>query len=78
MEVVLGEHNIANPGPGRVFKVDVPVGAAITTVETGTFTVGSTLAITDERTRSSNIVKADVLTKNGLIHVIDKVLLPAT
>ena len=63
--------------PGRVFKVDVPVGAAIATAETGTFTVGADLRITDERSRSSGIVGTDTLTSNGVIHVVDKVLLPA-
>jgi len=62
--------------PGRVLKADVPVGAAITTVETGTFTIDATLAITDERGRRASIVATDVLTTTGVIHVIDKVILP--
>ena len=63
--------------PGRVFKADVPVGMAITTVETGTFTVNSSLVITDERDRTATIAATDVLASNGVIHVIDKVILPA-
>jgi uncharacterized surface protein with fasciclin (FAS1) repeats len=59
-----------------VLKADVPVGAAITTLQTGTFTVDGTLAITDQRARKSNIVATDVLASNGVIHVIDKVLMP--
>jgi uncharacterized surface protein with fasciclin (FAS1) repeats len=62
---------------GRVLKADVPVGAAIATVQTGTFTVDATLAIADQRARKSNIVATDVLASNGVIHVIDKVILPA-
>jgi uncharacterized surface protein with fasciclin (FAS1) repeats len=62
---------------GRVLKADVPVGAAITTVEGGTFTVDGSLKITDQRGRSAGIVATDVLTSNGVIHVIDKVILPA-
>jgi len=63
--------------PGRVLKADVPVGAAIATLETGkTFRVDSTLAITDANARTSKIVATDVFTSNGLIHVIDKVILP--
>jgi uncharacterized surface protein with fasciclin (FAS1) repeats len=61
---------------GRVLKADVPVGAAITTVQGETFTVNSSLAIIDQRARSSNIVATDVLTSNGVIHVVDKVILP--
>lgn len=63
--------------PSRVFKAEVPVGMSIATVETGTFMVDSTLAITDERGRKAKIVATDVLAKNGAIHVIDKVILPA-
>jgi uncharacterized surface protein with fasciclin (FAS1) repeats len=60
-----------------VLKADVPVGPAITTLQTGTFTVDSTLAITDQRARKAGITATDVLTSNGVIHVIDKVILPA-
>ncbi len=63
--------------PGRVLKADVPVGAPITTVETGTFTIDATLAITDERGRTAGIAATDVLATNGVIHVIDKVILPS-
>ena len=63
--------------PARVLKADVPVGAAIATLEGGTFTVSPALAITDARARTANIVATDVLTSNGVIHVIDKVILPA-
>jgi uncharacterized surface protein with fasciclin (FAS1) repeats len=62
--------------PARVFKADVPVGAPITTVQGETFTVNAQLAITDQRSRTANIAATDVLTSNGVIHVIDKVILP--
>jgi uncharacterized surface protein with fasciclin (FAS1) repeats len=62
---------------GRVLKAGVPVGSPITTLQGETFTVGATLAITDARARTSNITATDVLTSNGVIHVIDKVILPA-
>ena len=61
---------------GRVLKADVPVGAAIPTVEGGTFTIDAGLAITDQRGRQSGIVATDVLAGNGVIHVVDRVLLP--
>ncbi len=63
--------------PGRVLKADVPVGVQIATVEGGTFSISPNLAITDARARVSNIVTTDVLASNGVIHVIDKVVLPA-
>jgi uncharacterized surface protein with fasciclin (FAS1) repeats len=61
---------------GRVLKADVPVGAPVATVETGTFTVNAQLDITDERNRRSKIVATDTFASNGVIHVIDKVILP--
>jgi uncharacterized surface protein with fasciclin (FAS1) repeats len=61
----------------RVLKADVPVGLPVTTLQGESFTVGATLAITDARSRTSNITATDVLTSNGVIHVIDKVILPA-
>ena len=42
-----------------------------------TFPISPTLAITDRRSRTSNIVATDVITSNGIIHVIDHVILPA-
>ncbi len=62
--------------PSRVFKAQVPVGSPIATLQGATFTVGSDLAITDQVGRKANIVATDVLTSNGVIHVIDKVILP--
>jgi uncharacterized surface protein with fasciclin (FAS1) repeats len=61
---------------GRVLKADVPVGAAVTTLQSETFTVDSTLTITDQRARKSAITATDVLASNGVVHVIDKVILP--
>jgi uncharacterized surface protein with fasciclin (FAS1) repeats len=61
----------------RVLKADVPVGPAITTVQGETFTVDASLAITDRRARKANIIVTDVLTSNGVIHALDKVILPA-
>ena len=63
--------------PARVLKAEVPVGAAIKTVEGETFTANASLQITDQRGRSSQITATDVLTRNGVIHVVDRVLLPA-
>ncbi|WP_395703254.1 fasciclin domain-containing protein [Aquabacterium sp.] len=63
--------------PGRVLKAQVPVGTPITTVEGETFSVSPALAITDRRGRTANIKSTDVLASNGVIHVIDRVILPA-
>ena len=43
----------------------------------GTFTVDSSLVITDQRGRTARIVETDVVVSNGVIHAIDKVILPA-
>ena len=50
---VLTYHVVA----GRVLEADVPVGAPITTAETGTFTVDASLKITDARGRKANIAR---------------------
>jgi uncharacterized surface protein with fasciclin (FAS1) repeats len=63
--------------PARVLRAEVPVGTPITTLQGQTFTVGANLAITDRRNRTSNIAATDVFTSNGVIHVIDRVILPA-
>ena len=62
--------------PGRVLKVDVPVNTPITTVQGETLSVSAGFVITDQRARTSNIILTDVLTSNGVIHAIDKVILP--
>jgi len=62
---------------GTVLKADVPVGTPITTLQTGTFTVDGTLTLTDQRGRRSRLVATDVLASNGVIHVIDRVILPS-
>jgi uncharacterized surface protein with fasciclin (FAS1) repeats len=64
---------------GRVLKAEVPVGVDIPTLlgMTETFRIGNTLAITDEAGRVSNIAATDVLTSNGVIHVVDRVILPS-
>jgi uncharacterized surface protein with fasciclin (FAS1) repeats len=61
----------------RVLKADVVPGAQPNTVQGENFSISAALAITDKRARTSNIVATDVLTSNGAIHVIDRVILPA-
>jgi uncharacterized surface protein with fasciclin (FAS1) repeats len=62
--------------PARVLKADVPVGSAIVTVQGESFSVNAQLAITDRNGRSARIAATDVLASNGVIHVIDQVILP--
>lgn len=61
----------------RVLKAEVPVGATIATVQGQTFVVDARLKITDQKQRATSIVATDVFTSNGVIHVVDRVLLPA-
>jgi uncharacterized surface protein with fasciclin (FAS1) repeats len=63
--------------PALVLKADVQVNTPIKTVEGETFVINQSLAITDQRGRQANITATDILTSNGAIHVIDKVILPA-
>lgn len=60
----------------RVLKADVVPGAQPNTVQGENFSISAGLAITDKRARMANIVATDVLTSNGVIHVIDRVILP--
>lgn len=61
----------------RVLKAEVPVGSAIATVQGQTFVVDASLKITDQKQRVTGIMATDVFTSNGVIHVVDRVLLPA-
>lgn len=68
--------------PGRVAAADIPFGRAITTVQGGVFKIEPTggsdnrPAITDGRNRVSTITTTDLQASNGIVHVIDEVLLP--
>ncbi|MBZ9632526.1 fasciclin domain-containing protein [Salegentibacter sp. LM13S] len=50
----------------------------VETLETGSFTInlGDNVTITDENGRTATIVATDVQANNGVIHVLDTVLLP--
>jgi uncharacterized surface protein with fasciclin (FAS1) repeats len=62
--------------PGRVTQVQIPFGTPITTVQGETFTVNSSYVITDQRARTARIVQADIPATNGVVHAIDRVILP--
>lgn len=65
--------------PGRVLKADVAPGVQPATLQGQSFSISAGLVITDGRTpaRTANIVTTDVLSSNGVIHVIDRVILPS-
>ncbi len=64
--------------PGRVLAADITEGATPTTVQGGTFTLSlrGGPSITDARGRQAHIVATNVQAANGVIHVIDRVILP--
>ena len=62
--------------PKKVVKADIPFGAPITTVQGETITIDTSAVITDTRARKSQITATDILAKNGVVHLIDKVILP--
>ena len=66
--------------PGDLRAADVialPKPAVVATALTGaSFTVDMNLAITDALSRVAMLAATDVVASNGVIHVIDKVLLP--
>lgn len=71
LTAVLSYHVVAG---ANVLSNAIPRGP-ITTFESGTFSItGNT--ITDEAARQTNIVAVDVQAANGVIHVIDNVILP--
>ncbi len=62
--------------PARVLKAEVPVNTAIATVQGQSFSVNPSLVITDQSLRTSRIVGTDVFASNGVVHTVDRVLLP--
>ena len=62
--------------PGRILKAQVPLNTPITSLGGATFSVGSDLKITDGRGRRSSILATDILCSNGVVHIIDTVILP--
>jgi uncharacterized surface protein with fasciclin (FAS1) repeats len=62
--------------PGRIEQAQVPVNTPIATVQGQTLTVSAAGVITDQRSRTARIVQANVPATNGVVHVIDRVILP--
>jgi uncharacterized surface protein with fasciclin (FAS1) repeats len=61
---------------GTVLKADVPTNTVIATALGQNITISPEFVITDAKGGKSNITATDVLTSNGVIHVINKVLVP--
>jgi transforming growth factor-beta-induced protein len=65
--------------PARVLANDIQDNSTVHTVQGQAFrldTDGGKVVITDAAGRKSNVVATDVQASNGVIHVIDKVILP--
>ena len=62
---------VAGPGPFRPARPRVSVASLC-------HDVGDTITLTDPRGRVARVTIADVAQSNGVVHVIDKVLLPAS
>ncbi|WP_221258622.1 fasciclin domain-containing protein [Flavobacterium okayamense] len=75
LENTLKYHVVAG---GNVLSTDLTNNMMVTTFQGQDFTIGLTggAKITDAQNRVSNIVATDVQCANGVIHVIDKVILP--
>lgn len=67
--------------PGRLAAADLTDGKKLTTVEGETLTVsnsGGNVTLTDAKGGKSTVTIADVNQSNGVIHVVDTVLMPAS
>jgi uncharacterized surface protein with fasciclin (FAS1) repeats len=62
----------------NVASTDIMNNMNVTTFQGGTFTITTTggVKITDANSRIANVVATDVQCSNGIIHVLDKVILP--
>lgn len=74
LEAVLKYHVV----PGKVLSSSLSNGQVVSTLNGATFTIGLTggAKITDQQARVANITATDLDATNGVVHVIDKVILP--
>jgi uncharacterized surface protein with fasciclin (FAS1) repeats len=76
LEAVLSYHVV---GGANVLSSSLSNGQIVEALSKDTFTiniVGGNVSITDENNRTSNIIAVDVQGINGVIHVIEQVILP--
>lgn len=66
--------------PAKVLKAQVLLGKPVNTLQGESITLdgAANLTITDQRGRKANVTSTDILASNGVVHVIDKVILPTT
>lgn len=63
--------------PARRFKKEFVTDQPVATVEGTTIRVNVSFQVIDARGRVCNLTRADVLNTNGVVHICDKVILPA-
>ena len=73
LQKVLAYHVLSSAAP--VYAKDVRAGEVMTLAQQN-FTVTPQSTIMDGKGRTANILKTDLAASNGVVHVIDKVLLP--
>jgi uncharacterized surface protein with fasciclin (FAS1) repeats len=75
LEAVLTYHVVGN---ANVLAGSLTEGQVVTTAQTGTFTISLAggAKITDGAGRETNIIATDIQASNGVVHAIDRVLLP--
>lgn len=65
--------------PGKISFGDILLNTQLKTVQGATLKVdniGGVLTITDSRGRTSRIIQGNLDARNGIVHIVDKVLLP--
>ena len=65
--------------PGKISFGDILLNTPLKTVQGATLTVdnlGGVLTITDSLSRTSRIIQGNLDARNGIVHIVDKVLLP--
>jgi uncharacterized surface protein with fasciclin (FAS1) repeats len=61
---------------GRVLREQIPFNTNIVTVQTETLRISNAFVITDQENRTANITATNILATNGVVHLIDRVILP--